>query len=259
MQKISPALLSIIGLLGITAIICSCAHTGVSSAQKQQADASRNLGEAYMADGNYTKALRELLKAEHLNPQDPYVHNDLGLTYMAKGNFEKSVNHFKKALELHPEYSPARNNLGSAYVALEQWHNAIECFEDVADDLLYATPYYPLTNLGHVYYRTGNYREAEKYYRQALDLEYDFPKALHGLGQVFMARGENKKAADYMERARKKAPDAAPIYMDLGRVYTRQHEYHKAIAAYKKAAALARGTALGDEAEEAVQRVKNLW
>jgi type IV pilus assembly protein PilF len=258
MQKKLFAAAGTIGLFCIGMMLCACSHTG-SSVQVQQAAAARNLGEAYMADGNYTKALRELLKAELLNPKDPYVHNDLGLTYMAKGDPDKGVTHFKRALELRPEYSPARNNLGSAYISLEQWDKAIDCFEDVADDLLYATPYYPLSNLGYVYFRKGDYHRAEGYYRQALDLEYDFPKALHGLGKVYLAMGKPEKALEVLERAKKKAPDVAPIYMDLGRAYTGKHEYHKALDAYKKAAALARGTALGDQAEEAAGRVKNMW
>jgi Flp pilus assembly protein TadD len=74
-----------------------------------------------------------------------------------------------------------------------------------------------------------------------------------------MARGDNARALEFLEKASKKAPDVAPIYMDLGRAYTRNHQYHKAIDAYKRAAALARGTALEDQARKAAERVKNLW
>lgn len=247
------------GLLSVFGVLAACTHVGPSPADEQQAEAARNLGEAYMAQGEYTKALRELLKAEHLNPSDPYVHNDLGLVYLAKGYPEKAVSHFKQALELRPEYSPARNNLGTAYITLEEWDKAIACFTDVADDLLYATPYYPLTNLGYVYLQKGDYRRAEKYYREALELEYDFPKALHGLGQVYLATGDYARAIEKLERAAEKAPKAAAIYMDLGRAYVKNHEYHKALSAYRKAAAIARGTTLGDEAEAAAQSVKNMW
>ncbi|WP_410268400.1 tetratricopeptide repeat protein, partial [Desulfosalsimonas sp.] len=103
--------------------------------------------------------------------------------------------------------------------ALEQWDKAAECFEQVADDLLYTTPFYPLTNLGYIYYQTGEYEKAEKYYNEALDLEYDFPKALHGLGQVYMATGDINKAVRYLERAKEKAPKSARICMDLGRLW----------------------------------------
>jgi len=259
MEKKTKAFVKVLGIVCISIMFCACAHTGASTAKKQQADAARNLGEAYMADGNYTRALRELLKAEHLNPNDPRVHNALGLTYLAKENPEKAVSHLERALELRSEYSPARNNLGAAYIALEQWDKAAECFEQVADDLLYTTPSYPLTNLGYIYYQTGEYEKAEKYYNEALDLEYDFPKALHGLGQVYMATGDINKAVRYLERAKENAPKSARICMDLGRAYTRKHEYHKAIDAYKKAAAIADGSALADQARQKAEEVRNMW
>ncbi|MFO7860216.1 MAG: tetratricopeptide repeat protein [Desulfosalsimonas sp.] len=219
MKKKIKAFVKVLGIVFISIMFCACSHTGVSTDKKQQADAARNLGEAYMADGNYTRALRELLKAEHLNPNDPHVHNALGLTYLAKENPEKAVSHLEQALELRPEYSAARNNLGAAYIALEQWDKAAECFEEVADDLLYTTPFYPLTNLGYIYYQTGEYEKAEKYYEEALDLEYDFPKALHGLGQVYMATGDINKAVQYLERAKEKAPKSAQIHADPGRLW----------------------------------------
>ena len=105
-------------LVVAAALLPACSYGKKGSDRKEQAIASRNLGEAYMGEGNYTKALRELLKAEQLNPNDPYLQNNLGLTYLAKGNPEKALSHFKRALERKPDYSPARNNLGTAYIAL---------------------------------------------------------------------------------------------------------------------------------------------
>lgn len=226
---------------------------------RQQAEAIRELGEAYMAEGNYTMALRELLRAEKINPRDPYLQNSLGLTYMARGRHSSAVEHFKRAAALNPNYSPARNNLGSAYVALEEWDKAIECFEEVKDDLLYATPYYPLSNLGYVYYRKGEYETARRYYSQALEMERNFPRALHGLGLVELATGNTKEAIRRMEKAIEIVPSAAEIYLDLGRAYEQNHEYSKALNTYEKAAAMARDSRLGDQAEEAINALRSKW
>ncbi|MFW5975380.1 MAG: tetratricopeptide repeat protein [Desulfosalsimonas sp.] len=236
-----------------------CAGNKGPDPQEQKAASSRNLGEAHMAEGNYTRALRELLKAEQMNPDDPYVHNDLGLTYLAKDRPEKAVEHFKKAIELNEEeYSAARNNLGSAYVAMENWGKAIECYEEVSEDLLYMTPHYPLSNLGYVYYRKGDYHKAEQHYLEALEMKPDYPRALNGLGRVYLATGDMRKAIRKLERAVDKAPEAAPFYMDLGRAYTRAHEYNKAVNVYKKAASIADGTSLADRAEQEVENVMEM-
>ena len=252
------ALISIVFLLLAVLAISACG-TRAPQQKSQEAEAVRELGEAYMAKGNYTMALRELLRAEQIAPNDPYLQNSLGLTYMARGRFEEAVSHFKRALNLRPDYSPARNNLGSAYIALEQWDKAIECFEGVKDDLLYATPYYSLSNLGYVYYMKGRYAEARRYYREALEMERRFPRALHGLGLVALATGDADEAVRRFEQAIKEVPNAAHMYIDLGKAYERKHEYSKALNAYEKAASMARDSRTGDEAEKAIQELRSKW
>ncbi|MGB2688779.1 MAG: tetratricopeptide repeat protein, partial [Desulfobacterales bacterium] len=63
--------------------VVSCGTANIK-VQKQQGEALRNLGEVYYKQGDYTSALRELLKAEALYPDDPFLQDDLGLTYKAK-------------------------------------------------------------------------------------------------------------------------------------------------------------------------------
>lgn len=257
-MKQSKIAIFLMVLAAVAMMPAACSHNK-PAVKKEQAVASRNLGEAYMAEGNYTRALRELLKAEKMNPEDPYLQNDMGLTYLAKDNPEKAVIHFKRALEIKPGYSPARNNLGSAYIAMEAWDKAIECFKTVKDDLLYATPYYPLTNLGFVHYKKGDYAKAKNYYERALELKSGFPKALHGLGQVYLATGQYAKAVRKLEQAADKVGRSAKLYLDLGRAYEHHHEYNKALNAYKKAESIAVGTPLADEAEAAAELLRRKW
>ncbi|MFP4194830.1 MAG: tetratricopeptide repeat protein [Desulfobacterales bacterium] len=249
----------ILAVVGMLLFLGACAGSKGPSPEEKRGEASRNLGEAHMAEGNYTKALRELLKAEKMNPDDPYLHNDLGLTYLAKEDKDKAVEHFKKAIELNEEYSAALNNLGSAYVAQEKWDKAIECFEKVAEDLLYMTPHYPLSNLGYVYYRLEEYHKAEKYYLEALEMKRDYPRALHGLGRVYLATGNIKKAIRKLEQTVDEAPDAAAYYMDLARAYTKNQEYNKAVDTYKKAASIAEGTPLEDKAEAEAEYLMEMY
>lgn len=246
---------AILGML--VACLAGCGF-GNSALRKQKALNARNLGEAYMGEGKYTNALKELLGAYKANPDDPFLNNDLGLTYLAKGDASKAIFHFKRALDFKPQYAPAKNNLGSAYIALKQWDKAIACFDDVKDDLLYATPYYPLSNLGYVYFMKKDYGKAEKYYKEALNLQADFPKALDGLGQVYTATGRYKEAIKVLTRAISKAPTATPIYMNLARAYAANQEYDRALATYKKAAAIAAGTSLAEEAESAAEALKQM-
>jgi len=241
-------------ILMLSLSLAACA-SNQKNLEQQRAEAIRDLGEAYMGQGADTRALREFLKAEKIYSDDPYLQNDLGVAYMAKGNLELAVQHFKKALKLKSDYSPARNNLGSAYIEQENWAAAIECFKIVKDDLLYGTPHYPMTNLGFVYFKLGDYDQAVDYYKEALDIAPNFPMAYHGIGRVYMAMGKYEDAVEAFESAVEKAPKQAPIYIDLGKAYKKQHEDNKAYEIFKKAAALAEDPKIKKEAEAEAQKV----
>jgi len=143
--------------LSLFLIFCIASCAANVEVRKKQEEASRNLGEAYMQQRDFSSALREFLKAEKIYSKDPLLQNDFGLAYMAKGRLDLAVKHFKKAVKLKPDYAPARNNLGTAYLAKKEWDVAIACFKEIVDDVLYATPHYPLTNLGWAYYNKQEY------------------------------------------------------------------------------------------------------
>lgn len=226
--------------------------------RKKQEEASRNLGEAYLKQRDYTSALKEFLKAEALYPDDPYLQNDLGLTYKAKKKFDLAAKHFKKALEIKPDYGPAKNNLGTVYLDKKQWDTAISYFKEVAGNLLYATPHLPLSNLGWAYYNKKEYTLAEKFYLDALEIEPKFIKALRGLGLTYIAIGRDSEAVATFERAVKNNPQIAQLYCDLAEAYTLSRDYEKALNAYNKVIELAPDSALDRKARKEAQRIKNL-
>ncbi len=242
-------------LLIIGLYVVSCATTNIK-VQKQQGEALRNLGEEYYRRGDYTSALRELLKAEALYPEDPFLQNDLGLTYKAKKRLDLAAKHFQKALEIKPDYAPAKNNLGTVYLDKKEWDTAINYFKEVSENMLYATPHIAMANLGWAYYNKKEYTLAETYYLKALDLEPEFINAQRGLGLTYIAMGRIDEASEILERAVKNYPKVALLYDDLARVYVLSHDYEKALDAYHKVIELAPDSSMAREAEKAAQRIK---
>lgn len=243
-KRLFICIISIVLCFGLTACAASLEK------RKKQSRATRNLGEAYMRQGNYTEGLKELLKAEKIYADDHLLHNDLGLVYLAKKRYDKAEQHFKKAIKLKPEYASARNNLGLVYLAAENWDAAIKSFESVTSDLLYGTPHFPLSNLGLAYYHKKDYQNAEKYYLKALDIEPNFILALRGLGKTYLAVNKNPAAISVFEKAVKRAPNYADIYLDLGNAYRSAGEYQKALFAYQKAQDLAPGSDVAEAAKQ---------
>lgn len=233
------------------ALLSFAACTGPSKEiREKQGTAARTVGEAYMQEGNYTAALRELLKAEELTPDDPDLHNDLGLTYMAKEKIDLAIPHFKKALDINPEYTAARNNLGTAYLAKQDWDAAITTFRDVLDDLLYATPHFAQANLAWAYFNKKEYAQAEKYYSEALRNQPRFVIALRGLARTQSALGKYAEAIETLDKALDAAPRFPLLYLDLAEVYTASGNMREAINTYKKVIALFPDTEYADTAKK---------
>lgn len=227
---------------------------GASQEQKRaHAKATRELGEAYMRQGSYTEALKEMLKAEKIYPGDHLIQNDLGLIYMSKFAYDRAEIHFKKALDIKPDYASAKNNLGTVYLAKQDWHAAIKTFQSLEGNLLYATPHYPLSNLGLAYYKLGDYPSAEKYYQKALDIEPNFPIALRGLGRTYIAMVKIPEAVSVLEKAVREAPLWPELYLDMGTAYRLAGQYTKALLAFHKVSELAPDS---DADEQALAEIK---
>jgi type IV pilus assembly protein PilF len=232
----------------------SCA--GNLEMQKKQAKASRNFGEAYYRQEKYPAALGEFLKSESLYPDDPFLQNDLGLTYMAMKQMDIAVKHFKKAIKIKPDYAPAINNLGTAYLNKKEWDTAIRYFKEVTENLLYATPHFPLSNMGWAYFNKKEYSLAEKFYLKALEIQPKFINALAGLGKTYTAMGRGPEAVATLEKAVKDYPKSGQLYLELARAHTLSGEYEKALEAYEKAVDFAPGSALAREAETEAQKIR---
>jgi len=222
-------------LLLTTLSIGACA--GQSAQENSRlAESKRNIGEAYMRQGDYTSALRELLAAEKMNPDDAFTQHDLGLCYREKNLMVDALAHLNKAVSLKPSYTPARNSLGRVYLEVGELDKAIAIFKEITKDALYATPHFPLANLGLAYYKKGDYATALEYYHKALKLEPNFVFALHGLGSTYLAMNKGRLALGYLEKALQLAPKVAEIHFEyaeanllVGRTAQARISYENAI------------------------------
>ena len=213
--------------------LVSCASRSMEDEKKIQIGRDTyRIGVEYYNAGNDTAALKNLLEAENFIPDDPYLHNSLGLVYLAKKKYKLAQDQFKTALEIKPDYSDAKNNLGVAYLKQEQWDLAIQCFQEVSENLLYPTPEMPMANIGAVYLRQGRIEKAEVYFKKALEIKPDFLWAIHGLASIYIENGYYDLAIRFLHRSLKKDPGAAILHSDLAKVYEALKEYDKAKKAW---------------------------
>lgn len=248
--------------LSLILLLSSCSTPTtpqIDSQQAKMARATKELGEAFMAEGNYTAALNEFIKAEKITPSDPYLHNDLGLTYMAKKRFSLAESHFKRAITLNPDYIPAKNNLGSAYLKQEKWDLAIACFQEISENILYATPHYPLSNLGWAYLGKRDLKFSQKYFLMALEAQPGFINAIHGLATTYIESSDVQSAFGVLTEGIKKnsgkGTGVAILHGDMAKVYEKNRQFDKAKENWQKVVELAPESSI---AEEARQRLNKL-
>lgn len=235
-------------------ILTSCGTDNL--VQKEKAQNIRDLGEGYLGEGNVTAALTEFLKAEKLYDKDPFLHYDLGLAYFAKQELQLAIVHFKKALALKPSYPEANNALGTVYLRTEQWDDAIVNFEKARSNILYATPYIALNNLGEAYRGKKEYELAFDFYKSALEDSPRFSNAHRGLGLVLLSMGVPDAAVASLEKAVEYDPNYVPALYDLGRAYAALYEPEKAIAAFKKVVVLEPTSPLADRARAEIKKLR---
>lgn len=242
----------------IITVLCGCAGTGSQPVPRDDrvAAATREIGEAYMRQGDYTSALRELTKAQQMNPDDPFVYDALGVCYLVKQRIPDAIANFKKAVALNPGFTPARNNLGSAYLEAQEWDAAIEVFKEITQDVLYATPHFPLSNLGLAYYRKGDYPAALGYYKEALKIKPDFLNAQLGMGRTYLAMNQGSLALRYLEQAVRQAGKNPELYYDLGEAYLLTGKTDQALFSYETVIDLAQQDS--ELAKKAQQRIASL-
>ena len=246
--------------IAFAAFLCSfvmlsaCVHQD-RELLKRQAEATKNLGEAYMKQGNYSLALKELLEAQEKNPDDPMVYNDLGLVYMNKERYDLAIDHFKKALAINPGLAPAVNNLGNAYLRVEKWDLAIAQFGKLTDDLLYATPHYPLYGLGIAYFHKKDYEKAEESFKEALKLQPKYFPALWWLGKTYLETARLPEAREALQEAVEISPKFTPAYMVLAQSYLMTGDIGKARDAYEKVISVDPDSPLAKQAKKELEQL----
>jgi len=198
----------------------SCSPKNIDMENREEiAMATQRLGEELYRSGNHTAALKSLLEAQKTIPDSPYLYNSLGLVYLAKHRYDLAEKSFKEALRIKSDYARAKNNLGAAYMKQEKWDLAITHFKAVSENLLYATPEIPISNIGWAYFHQKMYRKAKIYFKQSLDIRPNFLNAAHGLASVHIETGYYTQAIDFLKHALEKNPGAAIIHSDLATVY----------------------------------------
>lgn len=155
------------------------------------------LARAYIGQGNWENAKRNLKLAAEIDPNNAEVYEAFALVYQSTGEFDSAEQNFRKALLLDKTLSRARNNYAAFLFAQQRFAEAEVELEIVIRDTLYSGRPQAFTNLGLCRARLGKTESAIEALERALTMEARNPLALLTLAQLLLEQRDYLTAQSY--------------------------------------------------------------
>jgi tetratricopeptide (TPR) repeat protein len=187
--------------------------------------------------GFMAKSLKNLDKAQLLEPRNPEPIIAKGDIYVAKGKISRGIDYYKQAIELDPTNGPAQQALVNGWLA------AIRVAPSVANNFV---------GLATAYQLQGNIDQAEKNYSRALQLEPTNQLAVDGIKAIendkvqmeldlflnraiaFQKEGRYDESIDSYIKAVRLAPRNADIHYNVGTSFQAKKDWFQAEKAYRR-------------------------
>lgn len=167
----------------------------------------------YLKRDQLQVAQEKIEKALVQNPRDVNVQLSAGLVYERLRENKTAEKHFRQAVKVAPDSPEAQNALGAYLCRNKQQAKGEEMFVKAANNPLYRTPFVAYTNAGVCARSAGQLERAERYLRQALTAQVDYPETYAQLAGVLHERGNNLHARAFVERYLAVAPATADMLL----------------------------------------------
>jgi tetratricopeptide (TPR) repeat protein len=148
--------------------------------------------------GRFPEQLREVRRAQELDPLSPSMGANLGRAYLNLGDTEAAIRECKRALGLNPTFPLAHHFLGLAYVEQARYQEAINEFQEAVNSSKRANLF--VAGLGIGYAMAGKRDEALRLV-QELEEKYEKKEATgFDLALVHASLANNDEAMAWLER-----------------------------------------------------------
>jgi type IV pilus assembly protein PilF len=234
----------------------SCTYTPW---HREQSELFLNKGISYIAAGQYTSALKELLESEKYYSGNPKVHYYLGMAYHGKGMPDEAIEEFEEAISLDENYSEAHNYLGTLYLERKQWDRAIKEFEKALNNHLYDTPSMPLYNMAGAYYSKKDYKMALAKYQEVLNRDPMTglrPQIEKNIGLIYYDQNYFTEAIKCLKKSVELDSSLFDAYFFLGQCYLKIKDNKNARIAFQNVIQLSPESSFGRMAKNYLQSLR---
>lgn len=158
------------------------------------------LGISYHRLKRLDDAARELERAVQFSPKDVNMLSSLALVYDELKRHEDSDRLYEEALKIDPDNHIVLNNFGYSLTERgEQLERALAMAKEAVRQQPENSSY--LDTIGWIYFRLGQFEEAERFIRKAVESGDASPVVLEHLGDVYSRLGQKEKAIEYWQKA----------------------------------------------------------
>jgi tetratricopeptide (TPR) repeat protein len=199
----------------------------------EYAEAHNNLGGIFLAQGNPEQAIDHYAQALRLSPQLSEAHNNLGIALMQTGKIEEAILQFRETLRIKPDFAIAADNLKRALAIQQTLESEISGLQQrLKDDPDRAELHF---QLGNLYFRKGDPRQAIVHYEKTLQLDSKFTPALNNLALVNASNKQYTTALSLFLDVLEHWPDNAEAHYNIACMYSRLNKIDESIKWLKKA------------------------
>jgi tetratricopeptide (TPR) repeat protein len=159
--------------------------------------------------------------------------NNRGNAYIAKGDFDRAIQDFDKSIRLDRTYTKPLNNRGVAYMKRGEHDLAIEAF----DEAIKLKPDYgnAFANRAAAYLKKHDYARAAQDYAEAIRLDPHLAPVWHGHCWARAILGELQAALEACNKALQSGLNHAATYDSLGLIHLKMDQPGAAIDDYSAA------------------------
>ncbi len=162
------------------------------------------------ASGRLNDSLREMKRAQELDPLSPTNNAALGMILVYARQFPASLDYCYKAAELAPNEALVQENLAIAYALNGMYQQAIEHYQRVGE-LNPEKKGDALALVATVLVSAGRKPEADSMMPEILDLATAGKADPYNIAMLYAARGEKKSAFEWLAKALETTPMIDPL------------------------------------------------
>ena len=229
-------------------------------------DTIYNIAASYISTRRYNLAIKYLLLAHEINPENVAVIHELALVYERIDDLKHSIEYYNKYLNVDPFNDNVWLSLGMVYSSIDDTEKALEAYDyAIAIDpvnisalfskantlvnigknkeaissyleILDADPenVQAYTYIGECYEKMEFYKRSVYYFNKALEIDAHFADAWYGLGIAYFQQENFSESLKYFRKARNLDPENSDYWFMLGEVYRKLNNLEKSAEAYNR-------------------------